>query len=57
MFSTLTRSIVAAGEMLQQLCCTALLGSPAVILIDERVQQVSLAVVPKSRRPRTAHVH
>ncbi len=33
MLIVLTRSLAAAGEMLQQVCRTAVLGSPAVTLV------------------------
>jgi hypothetical protein len=35
----LAQGFEAAGEMLQRLCCAALLGSPAVALIDDSVDE------------------
>lgn len=34
MLVKLSQGLEAAGEMLQRLCCAALLGSPAVALIE-----------------------
>lgn len=57
MLSTLTRSIVAAGEMLQQLACTALLGSPAVTLLEDRLPQIAIEAAPDSHPPSPTSVH
>jgi hypothetical protein len=45
MFLAFAQSIEAAGEMFQRLCCAAILGSPAVALIEDQVDEALLREV------------
>lgn len=45
MLLAFAQSIEAAGEMLQRLCCAAILGSPAVALIEDSVDEALLRQV------------
>jgi hypothetical protein len=52
MLLKLTQGIEAAGEMLQRLCCAAILGSPAVALIEaSSVDDVMLREVAAEPAP------
>jgi hypothetical protein len=45
MLLAFAQSIEAAGEMFQRLCCAAILGSPAVAMVEDSVDEALLRQV------------
>jgi hypothetical protein len=51
MFLAFAQGIEAAGEMFQRLCCAAILGSPALALIEDKVDDALLRQVQQDTTP------